>query len=235
MRRTRLMMVAAWLVVGGLGASATAISQDSLDALQQRFKERYRDISEQKRDGKVGETFGGYVAFVADVYRDRRLDGLLKSENRDRKKLYEILARQLRDSLPEGQRKGVTRETIARRNAQRNLQNAKPAEYLRMPDGVWVLKRNEVAHQQILKLKQGGVIGESASGYLAVRSGNGAAARLIEQENDRRRKLYQKIAKAGNRPVEEFAAKRGQDLFKAARPDDWLRTSGNRWVQAKNR
>ncbi len=235
MRRTRVMMISALLVLGGLGASATASAQDSLDALQQRFKERYRDIFEQKRDGKVGETFDGYVALVAEVYRDDGLDALLKSENRDRDKLYELMAKQLRESLSEQERKAVTPVIIALRNAVRNFQNAKPAEYLKMSDGVWVQKRNEIAYGQILELKQEGMIGETAGGELAVRTGDVAVARLIEQENDRRRMLYEKIAKAGGQPVEAVAEKRGRELFKAARPDDWLLTSGNRWIQTKDR
>ena len=54
----------------------------------------------------------------------------MDAENRDRKELYAVLAKQ---------EEGATPELVAERNAIRNFKKAKPGEFLKK-DGKWIQK-----------------------------------------------------------------------------------------------
>ncbi len=225
MRAVMPMLVALWACAAPVALAA----QDSLDELQARFKERYRQLLELKMDGKIGETSDGLVELTAAVYRNDRVAKLADAENRDRKRLYELLAEDLRAKAAPDERDAITAETVARRNARRNFTQARPTEYLLMPDGVWIQAQDLAAHERILKYKEDGLVGETAQGYLAVRADGSRATPVVDGENGRRRSFYGVIAMLGHEPVEKVAAGYGKAHLEAARPGDWVRTAAGDW------
>jgi uncharacterized protein YdbL (DUF1318 family) len=115
-------------LLAGLLVPALARAADDLGALQKRFKERHAQIQKLKSDGIVGETYKGYVEFVDK--KDPASEDLVKSENEDRKTLYDALAK----------KENTTAEKVAERNAKRNFERAKSGEYLQDSTGKWQKK-----------------------------------------------------------------------------------------------
>ena len=100
--------------------------------LQERFRQRDGALGAAKRDGKVGETTEGLVDFVKDEFReDAKLRRLVDDENKDRRELYEIIAKET----------GATPAVVAEQNARRNYQRARPGEYLKTATGEWRQKK----------------------------------------------------------------------------------------------
>jgi len=127
-RTSWLVMLAGTLAVA-LASTATA---GSLDELRGRFKQRYPKLLKAKDDGKVGETFKGFVEAVKPEFLDdKALKKLVDDENTDRKTLYGILAK----------KEGTTPEKVAERNAVREFKKAKPGHYLKNKDGKWEQKK----------------------------------------------------------------------------------------------
>ncbi len=129
MTMTRRMFV--WMLAATVtcGAASWAWAQNDKEKaqLRERFKERYPALKQLKADGFIGETAEGYVAAVNDQPLDQRASGLVGAENGDRRRLYEILASEL----------GTDVDTVARRNAQRNFEQAAQGEYLRDAQQRW--------------------------------------------------------------------------------------------------
>ncbi|MEX2388216.1 MAG: DUF1318 domain-containing protein, partial [Phycisphaeraceae bacterium] len=115
---------------------------DERAALQERFKQRYPALVQLKRDGRVGETHTGLAGAVRSEYLSQRVDKddeesptvqrFLSEENRDRQRLFELLAEEL----------NTTATRVAEREARRRFDTAAPHEYLRPADGAWLRKRD---------------------------------------------------------------------------------------------
>jgi uncharacterized protein YdbL (DUF1318 family) len=88
-------------------------------ALQKRFKARYAQIQQFKKEGVIGETDAGFVDFVKA--KDEKATKVVDEENADRKTLYKLIA----------DREGITIEVVAQRAAKRNFDHAKPGEWLK--------------------------------------------------------------------------------------------------------
>jgi uncharacterized protein len=126
---TRRSFVASLLALALLPwASAGAASRE--DELKERFKERFPQLASLKQSGAIGETYEGYVEIVDKKSADKDAEKLVDEENKDRKELYDLIAK----------KEGVTREKVAERNAKRNFEKAKPGEYLKGTDGKWKKK-----------------------------------------------------------------------------------------------
>ena len=93
-------------------------------ALQKRFKARYPQIQQLKRDGTVGETDAGYIDFVKA--KDEKAAKVVDEENTDRKALYKLIA----------DREGISADVVAERAGKRNFDHAKPGEWLK-EGGKW--------------------------------------------------------------------------------------------------
>jgi uncharacterized protein YdbL (DUF1318 family) len=202
------------LAGAGFAASAeTAGAQDDMRDLKQRFEARYRQVVKAKSEGKVGETFEGYLAPLAEKILDDDADlaALVEVENNDREKLYELLARDVKDEVDEPAREKVTPEIVAERNAKRNFRNAKDSEFLRMQDGVWVQKKDERSYEEVLKLKEEGALSEREDGSLALNEGDEGAHRIVENENDRRRQMYEEIARTAESTEDKIAREHAEE------------------------
>lgn len=112
---------------------ASAAAADEKDELKQRFQERYPKLQELKRQGKVGETFLGYIDAVKPEFaREDEVKRIIGAENNDRRRLYEIIAKE----------QDTTADHVGRRNAQRNFSRAGSNEWLRTEDNRWVQKKD---------------------------------------------------------------------------------------------
>ena len=101
-------------------------------ALQKRFKARYPQLQQFKRDGVIGETDAGFVDFVKG--KDEKAAKIVDEENTDRKTLFKLIA----------DREGITIEVVAQRAAKRNFDHAKPGEWLK-EGGKWRQKEASAA------------------------------------------------------------------------------------------
>lgn len=120
-------LAVAFVALACLSPLPTASAQ-TLDELRERFAERYPELVKAKREGVIGETWSGGVAVVRDADEERQK--LVREENADRKRLYEIIA----------EREDTTPELVGRRNARRNFQRAEEGDYLRDENGNWYRK-----------------------------------------------------------------------------------------------
>lgn len=135
-----------WLAVSLLIFSvllfAPSAFGDERDQLRDNFKQRYPVLVQLKQAGKVGEVHTGYIEAVQPAFARERVNpddsnsptiaAFITAENRDRQRLYTLLAEEI----------GATPQAVAQRNARRNFDNAGPEEYLKPRSGQWVQKKN---------------------------------------------------------------------------------------------
>ena len=114
---------------GGKTEKKQPAEDPKLKELQERFKQRYGQIRELKKQGSVGETYEGYLDYVTDKKADDAKK-LVDAENADRKELYESIAKN----------EGTTTEKVAERAAKRNFTKAAAGEFLKGADGKWTKK-----------------------------------------------------------------------------------------------
>lgn len=119
-----------------LGISGTARADKKAD-LQGRFKERLSQINALKHDGKIGETWDGWLETVGKgdkkVELTEKQQKLVDAENADRKELYKIIAEDEK----------TTAELVGQRNAQRNYKVGKRGDWFKLKNGDWKQKERE--------------------------------------------------------------------------------------------
>lgn len=126
----RIMLTSLAVVVA---LAAIAMAGDSKDDLKKRFKERHDKLVEMKEDGKIGETYLGYVEAVKNEYaKDDAVKKLITAENEDRRKLHAILAEE----------EGTSVEDVARQSAIFKFRKAGLEEWFKAKDGVWRQKKD---------------------------------------------------------------------------------------------
>lgn len=122
--------------------------------LKKSMAGRYAALVRLKAAGKIGETYTGEVGLVDAKYGAEVVDPkakpkvtlaeFVKAENKDRKALYAVLARELKS----------TAKAVAQQNAVRSFSRAKPTEFLQLTGGRWMRKRDFEAEKKRRK-KQG--------------------------------------------------------------------------------
>ena len=206
--------------------NAVVAAPQSREELKDRFEQRYPELNRLKGQGKVGETVNGFIEAVKkDAEPDNDVRKLIDEENRDRRKLYEGISEKL---AKEG--KSVPADKVAERNARRNYMNAKPSEFLKSKDGVWVQRRD------LTDLKRKGQVGETAEGYIAAVEGQDLsekAAALVEVENVARREDYYRQAKDNASEVEKIAETVGKKNVENARAGESVRMKDGQWQKKK--
>jgi uncharacterized protein YdbL (DUF1318 family) len=213
-----------------------ASAQTDLESLKKEFKERYPRLLELKTAGKVGETHEGYVATVRPRH-ESEVRSLLRQENEDRELLYELLREDVRKEVPEKDRDKVTAEFVARRNAERNLENARPDEWLMVADDVWIQKRDFARWKRLEKMKEDQKIGETWEGYVEALpdyANDGSVKSLVEEENKARRRRYEALAKEEEESAEALAREAAEARFKASERTHLLKTRDGEWVARKD-
>jgi len=222
-----LMFATATLLLAPTFSHAVAPA-DTKDQLKEKFKQRLPELTRLLDQGKVGETWEGYVEVVKkDSDLDAQALKLISNENEDRKKLYEIIAGE--------QDKKLTSAEVGVRNAARKFEDAKPDWYLKSKDGAWV-QRKDVA-----RFKHEGKIGEQWDGYLgAVKpeyDKEPAIRGLILIENRIRKVQYEHAAvKRGNGRKDEAsvaaeAERAGRENLDKASPGEYVKPKTGDWTR----
>jgi uncharacterized protein YdbL (DUF1318 family) len=119
-------------------ATRVMADNDELDKLKERFKARYPTLVKLKDAGKIGETWQASVLAVKAEYLEEVAEGektvkvFLEEENKDRARLYVLLAKQAE----------TTPEKVAERAVKRNFEKAEAEHYLLPKAGTWVKKKD---------------------------------------------------------------------------------------------
>lgn len=119
-------MVVLWVFVFTailFATSSVSFAQD----IKARFKERLPKIIELKSKGIIGENNQGYLVFVGSV---RQMQDVVEAENRDRRIVYEEIARQ----------QGTTVQTVGQRRALQLRDLANPGDWVQDNAGRWYWK-----------------------------------------------------------------------------------------------
>ena len=141
------------LLLSALVFAAPAAAQDPKpprdvrSELKETMKARYALLEKLRDSGKVGETGNGEVKLVKDTFGPEKADpadsksstiaDVVAAENRDRKALYELLAKELK----------LTAKEVAQQNGARNLDKAKPDQMVEVK-GQWVQRKTVAPTKQ---------------------------------------------------------------------------------------
>ncbi|HEX2971496.1 MAG TPA: DUF1318 domain-containing protein [Tepidisphaeraceae bacterium] len=120
-------------LVLGFANIASAARADTKAELQARFKQRLAQVNGLKREGKVGETWDGWLETVKKAELTEKQQKLIDAENDDRKELYKIIAEEEKTSA----------DVVGQRNAQRNYKLGKKGDWFKLKNGVWKQKERE--------------------------------------------------------------------------------------------
>lgn len=95
--------------------------------IKTRMRDRLPVITDLKARGIIGEDNQGYLAFMK-VKNEKK--GVVDSENADRKRVYEAIAK----------KQGTTAHLVGQRRALQIAEKANPGEWLQKADGTWYKK-----------------------------------------------------------------------------------------------
>lgn len=220
---TRALVVACAVALGGAAWPATA--QPTKAQLQDQFKARFPELRDLKKTGVVGETVDGMVEAV-EKDADQHVRELLEAENADRKRLYQLLADEINTENPDAKVR-ATPETIAARNALRNIERAAPDEWLRVAKDHWIQARDFPRFQKIVRLKTQGKVGETGEGLLEIVSegdrGDAGLVAMVKEENDARQRDYRARAEREKTDAASVAQRAGKRNLENARVGDMLK------------
>lgn len=115
--------------------------QDPRVELKQRMGARYPMLEQLRDAGKIGETQLGEVKLVKASHGSEQVDAkdaskgtvteLVDAENKDRRAVYALIAKQEKTTPAE----------VAKQNAMRNLEKAKPDHWIEVK-GQWVQRKS---------------------------------------------------------------------------------------------
>ncbi len=83
----------------------------------------------------------------------------------------------------------------------------------------------------IIALKDQGVIGENAQGYLEYRTGNKPDQQVVEAENKDRRLVYAQIAKNQGVDIALVGQRRAKQIAEKGSQGHWFRAADGTWYQ----
>ena len=118
--------ICVWVLVLGVITLASGLSQ--AQDIKARMKARLPVINELKAKGIIGETNTGYLAYLGSV---KEHADVIEAENRDRRLVYEAIARKT----------GVSAEVVGRRRARKIASIALPGHWLQDEKGRWYQKK----------------------------------------------------------------------------------------------
>ncbi len=104
------------------------VAADEIDDVKTRIKDRFSDVMSLKEQGLVGESNEGLLEPRGSLNSEQRR--LLSDSNKDRGRLYELLA----------EKGSSSPSTIARYFARENAKRQPKGVWIQKPDGEWVRK-----------------------------------------------------------------------------------------------
>lgn len=223
-------ILAAVLVLLSPNGQAPAHAQPSKAELQARFKSRDAQLRQLKQQGRVGETIDGYVDAVdSAAAADPKIADLVTTENEDRRLLYQVLADEINRDLPPDKAR-ATPQTVAARNALRNVERAAPDERLRVAKAHWIRVRDFPRFQKLTRFKTQGKVGETPAGLVEiVKPGDAEAAALVKEENDARAAEYKALADEERVEPSVIAQRTAKRNYENARIGDMLKNDDGTW------
>ena len=111
------------LIVCLIASSQTAFTA----GIKERMKQRLPAIVDLKVKGIVGENNRGYLGYVTSV---RAHEDIIAAQNRDRKAIYDLLAKRQNTAL----------DVVENVQAKRKADKVKPGQFFQNPDGAWLKK-----------------------------------------------------------------------------------------------
>lgn len=226
-----VLCVAAALMVGAPCAAAQA--EPTKETLKAQFKARSAELRDLKKRGQVGETVEGYVEAVdARSAEDSKIASLVSDENKDRAALYQLLADEINTENAKAPVK-ATRETVAVRNAHRNIEHAGPDEFLRVEKDHWLRVKDYPRFQKVSQLKSQGKVGETSAGLLEIvkdsDKSDATLAATVEEENASRTAEFKALAEKERVEVAAIAKRLAKRNFDNARVGDMVKDEGGGW------
>lgn len=226
-----IILLATLLALSPLASPAHA--EPTKDQLKTQFKAREAELKDLKRTEQVGETVDGYIDAVdAKSASDEKISRLLSEENADRRALYKLLADEINKENPKAPVK-ATMETIAARNALRNIERAGAEEFLRVAKAHWIRVKDFPRYQKLLKLKTQGKVGETALGLLDIVQEADRAdttlASLVSEENARRSAEYKLLADKEQVDPSAIAKRMAARNAENARIGDMIKDESGTW------
>ncbi|MEM7205348.1 MAG: DUF1318 domain-containing protein [Planctomycetota bacterium] len=141
----RLTHVWTAVAAAALTLSMAVPAQDhnaELAALKASMKKRYPALERLRDAGTIGEALDGSIALYKPADADKKVDPaepksptikqFLATENRDRRALYALLAKDL----------GVSAGEVGKQSGLRHLKKADPDHWIRVEPKVWRRKRD---------------------------------------------------------------------------------------------
>lgn len=209
----------------------SSAAQPTKDQLKEQFKSRDAELKSLKKKGLVGETIDGYIDAV-DSAVDPTTTALLAAENKDRRDLYQLLADEINKENPKAPVK-ATMETIASRNAIRNIEHAGPDEFLRVAKDHWIRVKDFARHQKLTKLKTQGKVGETSAGLVeivqAADQSDRSLVATVEEENARRTTEYKLLAEKEKTDAATIAQRAAARNIANARIGDMIKEDSGSW------
>ena len=221
------------ILIALVSIAVPALAQPSKDQLKEQFKSRDTEIKDLKNRGQIGETIDGYIDAVdSAAASDAAISKLLSAENKDRRDLYQLLADEINKENPKAPVR-ATIETIANRNALRNIEHADQNEFLRVAKEHWIRVKDFPRFQKLTRLKTQGKVGETALGLVEiVRTADRADSSLIatvEEENARRTAEYKILAEKERVEFSVIAKRMAAKNLDNARIGDMVKDDSGAW------
>ncbi|MCC7406738.1 MAG: YdbL family protein [Phycisphaeraceae bacterium] len=130
MNARRIMLIILTLTLA-MSACLVHAQQDEKEALRKRFEARDPAVQQLKNQGKVGETYLGYLELRPGQSLDEQTQATFDQENTDRRRLYQIIAKE----------QNTAAENVGRRAAQRNFARAATGHWLKGEREGWYQKK----------------------------------------------------------------------------------------------
>jgi uncharacterized protein YdbL (DUF1318 family) len=222
--KLRRRLIVSLLLFALLPAISILAAPQTRAELKDRFEQRHGHLNRLKEQGKVGETFRGFIESVKDesaLNQDERK--LMEAENEDRRRLYDLIAAE----VVKGEKK-LSPEKVAERNARRNFVKADPNHFLKTSDDVW-MKRNDSD-----RLKREGKVGETSEGYIEAVEGaklNDRQRLIVEGENRIRRGLYERRAWKNDSTSQEEGQRAGRENIDQAKRGEYVKAEDGAWTK----
>ena len=133
MKKLNIKTIMVYFMVTMFFLVAISSAQDTMNGIKVRMKDRFAQISEIKKSGKIGETPLGYAEAVSKEFaQNKEISTLLTAENNDRRQLYALIAKENQTSV----------EEVGMANAKRYFQKAADSDYFKTQTGEWKQKKD---------------------------------------------------------------------------------------------
>ncbi len=125
----KIMLLRALLAVFVLCGTSAVLSAEDLDQIRDRMEERLSEIDDLKEQGRVGENNQALLTILGDISPEQ--EKMIKAENSDRLKVYEIIAEKTNQPI----------KKVQKQRAAQLAKNSAPGVYLQDAEGKWYRKK----------------------------------------------------------------------------------------------